>query len=75
MYLNFLELVPNPYPLADGPNDTGVDNSLEKQDKPKHHLESSKFHKSKSNAREITQDGLINQVGDPMADNDEKEKD
>ena len=61
-----------PSPAASGPNDTGVDNSLEKLDKPKHLLESSKSHKSKSNAREITQDGLINQVGDPKADNDEK---
>ena len=35
-------------------------------------LESSKFNKSKSDARESTQDGLINQVVDPKADNDEK---
>ena len=60
---------------ASGPNDTGVNNSLGKLDKPKHLLESSKSHKSESKAREIAQYGLINRVGNPMADNDEKEKD
>ena len=66
---------PPPSPAASGPNGTGVNNSLGKLDKPKHLLESSKSHKSELKAREITQYGLINQVCNPRADNDEKEKD
>ena len=61
-----------PSPAANGPNDTGGDDSLEKLAKQKHHLESRKFNKSKSDVRESTQDGQINQVVDPKTDNDEK---